>query len=125
MLYIFSESICPIFSGLGDSAGVLTGTSLKAAAANSWANFDLSRHKLSDKTGLTNIFKTEYQLNPMAQYWNNEEYYGFGLGASGYIDKIRYTNTKNLKDYLCKLLSIIASFSILKLFQIQNKKLLN
>ena len=33
-------------------------------------------------------------------YWNNEEYYGFGLGASGYIDKIRYTNTKNLKDYL-------------------------
>lgn len=33
-------------------------------------------------------------------YWNNEEYYGFGLGASGYIDNIRYTNTKNLKDYL-------------------------
>lgn len=33
-------------------------------------------------------------------YWNNEEYYGFGLGASGYVDNIRYTNTKNLKDYL-------------------------
>lgn len=33
-------------------------------------------------------------------YWNNLEYYGFGLGASGYIDNIRYTNTKNLKDYL-------------------------
>ncbi len=33
-------------------------------------------------------------------YWNNEEYYGFGIGASGYIDNIRYTNTKNLKDYL-------------------------
>ena len=33
-------------------------------------------------------------------YWNNEEYYGFGLGASGYLDGIRYTNTKNLKDYL-------------------------
>lgn len=33
-------------------------------------------------------------------YWNNEEYYGFGLGASGYVDEIRYTNTKNLKDYL-------------------------
>ncbi len=33
-------------------------------------------------------------------YWNNEEYYGFGIGASGYIDKIRYTNTRNLKDYL-------------------------
>lgn len=33
-------------------------------------------------------------------YWNNFEYYGFGLGASGYLDNIRYTNTKNLKDYL-------------------------
>lgn len=33
-------------------------------------------------------------------YWNNLEYYGFGLGASGYIDNIRYTNTKNLKEYL-------------------------
>ena len=33
-------------------------------------------------------------------YWNNEEYYGFGLSASGYIDQIRYTNTKNLTKYL-------------------------
>ena len=33
-------------------------------------------------------------------YWNNEEYYGFGLGAAGYIDDIRYENTKNLKEYL-------------------------
>lgn len=33
-------------------------------------------------------------------YWNNEEYYGFGLGASGYIDNVRYENTKNLKQYL-------------------------
>ena len=24
----------------------------------------------------------------------------FGLGASGYIDSIRYTNTKNIKKYL-------------------------
>ena len=33
-------------------------------------------------------------------YWNNEEYYGFGLSASGYIDNVRYTNVLNLKDYL-------------------------
>ena len=33
-------------------------------------------------------------------YWNNEEYYGFGLGASGYIDGIRYENTKNFNKYL-------------------------
>ena len=33
-------------------------------------------------------------------YWNNEEYYGFGLSAAGYIEQIRYTNTKSLTRYL-------------------------
>ena len=30
----------------------------------------------------------------------NNEYYGFGLGAAGYIDNIRYTNTRNLSKYI-------------------------
>ena len=34
------------------------------------------------------------------KYWNNEEYYGFGLGASGYIDGVRYENTRSLNEYL-------------------------
>ncbi len=33
-------------------------------------------------------------------YWHNEEYYGFGLGAAGYIEDVRYENTKSLKKYL-------------------------
>lgn len=33
-------------------------------------------------------------------YWKNLEYYGFGLGASGYIGKIRYTNTKSFQNYI-------------------------
>ena len=33
-------------------------------------------------------------------YWNNELYYGFGLGASGYIDNVRYTNTRSINKYL-------------------------
>lgn len=33
-------------------------------------------------------------------YWHNEEYYGFGLGASGYVDGVRYENTKSLTNYL-------------------------
>jgi oxygen-independent coproporphyrinogen-3 oxidase len=32
-------------------------------------------------------------------YWNNNEYYGFGMGASGYIHGVRYENTKTLNDY--------------------------
>lgn len=33
------------------------------------------------------------------RYWQNKEYFGFGLSASGYIDKIRYTNTLSLTKY--------------------------
>ena len=32
-------------------------------------------------------------------YWKNEQYYGIGLGASGYIDNIRYINTRSISQY--------------------------
>ena len=37
-------------------------------------------------------------------YWLNEEYYGFGVGASGYLEGIRYENVKRIDEYLtsCK-----------------------
>lgn len=41
-------------------------------------------------------FKSMHNLN----YWNNGEYYGFGLGASGYKDAFRYTNTRNIHEYI-------------------------
>lgn len=49
---------------------------------------------------VSNFAKEGYESKHNLTYWNNEEYYGFGLGASGYIDDIRYTNTKSLKNYL-------------------------
>jgi oxygen-independent coproporphyrinogen-3 oxidase len=33
-------------------------------------------------------------------YWHNQAYYGIGLGASGYLDGVRYINTKNINRYL-------------------------
>ena len=33
-------------------------------------------------------------------YWHDEPYYGVGLGASGYVNGVRYTNTKSLDKYL-------------------------
>ena len=33
-------------------------------------------------------------------YWENEQYYGVGLGASGYVDNVRYTNTRSITEYL-------------------------
>lgn len=33
-------------------------------------------------------------------YWHNNEYYGFGLGAHGYIHGVRYENTRSLTKYI-------------------------
>ena len=32
-------------------------------------------------------------------YWKDEHYYGFGMGAAGYIEDMRYTNTKSISKY--------------------------
>ena len=33
-------------------------------------------------------------------YWENQEYYGFGLAAHGYVNGVRYSNPMNLDEYL-------------------------
>jgi hypothetical protein len=43
-----------------------------------------------------------YESRHNLVYWNAKEYYGFGLGASGYVNLKRYINTKNLTKYLNK-----------------------
>ncbi len=32
-------------------------------------------------------------------YWKDEHYYGFGMGAAGYLKETRYTNTKSISKY--------------------------
>ena len=49
---------------------------------------------------ISNFAKEGYESKHNLTYWNNEEYYGFGLGASGYINGIRYDNTRNFNKYL-------------------------
>lgn len=49
---------------------------------------------------VSNFSLNNYESRHNLSYWNNKEYYGFGLGASGYIDGFRYQNTSNLFKYL-------------------------
>lgn len=49
---------------------------------------------------VSNFSKKGYESKHNLIYWNNEEYYGFGLGASGYLNNIRYENTRNIKEYI-------------------------
>ena len=48
---------------------------------------------------ISNYSKDGYKSRHNLTYWNNNQYYGFGVSASGYIDNKRYTNTKNIVRY--------------------------
>lgn len=49
---------------------------------------------------ISNFSKKNYDSKHNLVYWNNLNYYGFGLGASGYIDNIRYDNTRSYNNYI-------------------------
>lgn len=49
---------------------------------------------------ISNFAKEGFESKHNLTYWNNLEYYGFGLGASGYENSVRYDNTKNLNKYI-------------------------
>ena len=44
--------------------------------------------------------KEGYESKHNQTYWKNEQYYGCGLGASGYVGDLRYTNTRSMPEYL-------------------------
>ena len=65
--------------------------------------YDLIDKKLEKKYHryeVSNYSINGYESKHNLTYWNNNEYYGFGLGTAGYIDNIRYTNTRNLSKYI-------------------------
>ena len=49
---------------------------------------------------ISNFAKDGYYSKHNLCYWHNEEYYGFGLGASSYLKDIRSTNTRSITKYL-------------------------
>ena len=48
---------------------------------------------------LSNFAKEKYESRHNLTYWNNDNYYGFGAGASGFVNNIRYDNTKSVFKY--------------------------
>ena len=64
--------------------------------------YDLICNKLSSYNHyeVSNFGRNGYESKHNLVYWNNKKYYGFGLGAGGYIDDTRYLNTRNINDYI-------------------------
>lgn len=62
-------------------------------------------HKILEENGynhyeISNFAKGTYESIHNKSYWENREYYGFGLSASGYLDGIRYQNTRSFSNYI-------------------------
>ncbi|MBS7578023.1 oxygen-independent coproporphyrinogen III oxidase [Enterococcus sp. MMGLQ5-2] len=49
---------------------------------------------------VSNFGQRGYESQHNLVYWNNQSYYGFGAGASGYVDGIRYKNHGPIQHYL-------------------------
>ncbi len=52
---------------------------------------------------ISNFSKPGFQAKHNSKYWENKEYLGIGLGASGYLENIRYKNITNFLEYYDKI----------------------
>ncbi|HET6873020.1 MAG TPA: radical SAM family heme chaperone HemW [Sporolactobacillaceae bacterium] len=49
---------------------------------------------------ISNFAKPGYESKHNLLYWQNEEYYGFGAGAHGYVNSVRVVNAGPVKGYI-------------------------
>lgn len=49
---------------------------------------------------ISNFAKSNYESIHNKIYWDNDEYAGFGAGAHGYMDGVRYSNHGPIKKYI-------------------------
>ena len=49
---------------------------------------------------VSNFAKPKFESKHNLNYWNNEEYYGFGVAAHGYVDGVRYSNYLTTDEYM-------------------------
>lgn len=69
------------------------------------ADMYISGVKLLEDNGfehyeVSNFAKHGYNSRHNSAYWQNEEYYGFGVAAHGYKNGIRYANKDTIESYL-------------------------
>ncbi|MGL5510457.1 MAG: radical SAM family heme chaperone HemW, partial [Microcoleaceae cyanobacterium] len=48
---------------------------------------------------ISNYAKPGYECKHNYIYWQNQSYYGFGMGAASYVDGIRYTRPRKTTEY--------------------------
>lgn len=66
--------------------------------------YEFANHKFKEvglqRYEISNWAKPGHEAQHNLTYWRAQEYFAFGLSAHGYIDSIRYANTRDLNEYL-------------------------
>ena len=52
---------------------------------------------------ISNFAKSGFESKHNLCYWNQDEYYGIGAGASSYVDNVRYKNIDSIENYIVAL----------------------
>lgn len=64
------------------------------------AAVELLTGKCFEHYEVSNFSRRGFNSRHNMTYWNNEEYYGFGVAAHGYVNGVRYGNLETLKEYI-------------------------
>lgn len=70
---------------------------------------------------ISNFSKKGYNSRHNLNYWNAENYYGFGCAASGYVGNYRYTNLLSVEDYIKNPLSKYSKCELSEQEQLEEK----
>ncbi len=77
---------------------------------------------------ISNFAKKGFESQHNLVYWNNEEYFGFGAGAHGYLNGVRYQNHGPIPKYLRAIeqgkIPIVSNHHVSKVEQIEEQMFL-
>ena len=65
-----------------------------------WKTKKILQKKGYNHYEISNFAKEGYESKHNLSCWNQDEYIGFGIGAHSYLNKIRFSNTDNLEEYM-------------------------
>ena len=66
-----------------------------------YEHYEISNFAKKDPDNMDDI--SPYRSRHNSLYWNMDEYIGIGLGASGFINGVRYKNTSDIDEYFTAL----------------------
>ena len=69
---------------------------------------------------ISNFAKPGYESKHNLCYWNQDEYYGIGAGASSYINNVRYKNIDSIEEYIEHLSNNQDGFKVVE--EVQNEE---